>query len=358
MEDLKVRKTKSGSNVTPISEITVKKIIEAGEKSVFINVLTGNTAKITGSTLVWVTHPEKIYETRYRLMGAEADVRATLQRLKDLPVEEFEEANLKPIGDIDSLIDSAITFSNYQTDQYELFELEKENLKLQKLGANRPDLRILRLFGQRIQDGKFQYVDANRKIIGEKRGTKISYTGRSNKGEPKVDRHVSGKEALAAQLSSVKNTGRVLDVSKITETLRGVHEINRPGRSGRGLVKLGLPELDIVSNNYEAYLRAVTGLFGPHWLDEHTAELNDLRLAFSELATAAPVPVIDLPVEQERPVVVPTRQAKMVSKMSRPTEDVEDLKGKKTKGKGGKRSGVGNHSTEVPAAGDIFSVRK
>lgn len=69
--------------------------------------------------------------------------------------------------------------------------------------------------------------------------------------------------------------GRVLDVSNLTNDGRGARVIIRPLTQRNG--KIGLPQYNLISNNYISYARALRLIFGDDVIEEAMRELEQFR---------------------------------------------------------------------------------
>ena len=216
----------------------------AGQHKKFLYVSVGKETlviPITDALSIWMTKPDVIFHSGYRVAGTKPDLREFLSFLSD--------------ADFDQLVDTAITNNNYKTNPYYKDELStytewiNSAVKSNNMsaGAKLRDLMVA-LNPQILVARKSEPAKIGRGTYGINTG--VSDVSRASRGRTSAD--------LNKRLISLE-PGKVLDVSKIKDTGAGVIKINTPtDRSS----KYFHPSLPIASDNFPSFMLAISMLNG------------------------------------------------------------------------------------------------
>ncbi len=228
--------------------ITDGQIETARERGNFIKAVGTGTLKLSGAERnMWPTNPDVVYNLTYRVVGTPQEVRDLLAR-----------SGLKK-EDIDAALENeTITFQNYQGDMADAYDEE-----IERAGAARAEQRE-----RAAEEPQFTLNDLDKVVtqlgmkpgaIGATKGTGARATGAKATGT--ASPRARGPRSPLLERVNALGEGEVLDVSAITAEGTGAKKMKAPAGKSR---KVGVTGLPIISNNYQAYQRAIA-LLGPDY---------------------------------------------------------------------------------------------
>ena len=262
---------------------TFETMDDAKNKWEFVMVTPGFQPRVSiaDAQSIWMTNPNIVFQTGYRIAGVQADI----------------EASLLPLGvtpeDIQQLMDSSITNANFGTTMAPIYTEELNNYNLWKQAAVKANIAAP---GAKLYD---VMTAINPQVppltTGQAFYTHAATTARNPVGATTTARKPGGQGRGVVPLVDKINAlaaGKVLDVSEITDKGTGVKTINRPQRGK----KVGGPTLPIVSDNWEHYAMAINMI--PGGQTQFADEIYDVyQLFIQPKAVRAPilVPAIRTP---------------------------------------------------------------
>lgn len=226
--------------------------MEAAKRSsqfVFVTETNNSMSNMTQATKMWVSSPEVIYQTGYRIAGSPQDIAAELQSLGIFK------------ADIDNLVATAVNNTNYQTSMAALYHQEILAYKNFRKAVNKSGL--------------------------ESQGTTLETLVKTFNPELMLEKKkgkAKGHVDLAERIVELKS-GHVLDVSKLEPNGTGARSIPPPSVRSK---KYGSPNLPIVSSDFEHYLMAIRML--PNGEEKYYDAINYVyRIFYPTLGDWQPV---------------------------------------------------------------------
>lgn len=273
---------------------TNEKASDAAAKHYYIKVAEkGGKLQLSGASKKFAENPDFIYvPTPYRVAGDRADVAALFSGLG------------VPDDDVERILTVAYTADNYQGNA--AFAQELDDAKAYKDAQGKPAAAAPRLTLEDLATIlETHRGQAPAKGARKPRATKTAAAPgttptRGGRVRPLLDR-----------LAELK-TGKVLDVSNMSETGAGVKAVDEPKAGSK---KVGVPGLAIVSSNPDNYYAAVATL-GPDYA--HFSEAYRQRLAVPVADAAVPVARVKTPTKATTTAKVPTPKATTTAKVPTP----------------------------------------
>jgi hypothetical protein len=235
-----------------MSTVNVQTLKDAEAKRQFLLVDTTNSLiTILDAPKIWLTQPEILFHTGYRIAGTPSNIIAALNSL-----------NL-PSDVIDQIIHTAISSSNYQTNPF--YQTEVQNYRLWKRSAVKANIMApgASLFDLMLAlDPNLQKTRPNK------------YDQRSQIKPTTGVKSSTRRTSIYDKILSLE-PGKILDVSGLKENGTGARVDKAPGARSK---KQGVPGLPIVSADFDHYLLAVRMI--PDGEQRYATELQQMSDIF------------------------------------------------------------------------------
>lgn len=190
---------------------------------------------LKNSPKLWAKFPNSVFSLSTRFAAIDLDVYNQVIKEK-ISITDFD----------DILIDST-NYSNY----LELIENELETERIYRRSQVMSQMRTTKLSLEDLV--KNTNIKVKETVIAAGR---VARYDPSKLEKPKIVAKVKSSRgrkvvSILEKLRNIKDTGKILNVSKITDTGTGIVAISPP--TGKGTVRMN-NRIDIASNNYQSYI--------------------------------------------------------------------------------------------------------